>query len=244
MALRARSWEEGQGHGQRAPSRTSLPAQRSECVSVCVLVCVLRRCGAREINYELGACRKSAISMVSHRREFPSPPGSHVPTLGLAGCGWGGVSCRVWRENQVLPVLTPRNLLHPATELPATSALGGVAASVSERCKGSLFHLSCSPRGTLQLHACWTLLALVSPAAPSLAALPVRPCGPSQTMRRCWGRSQRCCSGSATTTLITRQRARRSSTRPHRLCCCRRSTASSCASTATPSSTRFAARGV
>ena len=51
------------------------------CQCVCSCVCVEEVRGAG-INYELGACRKSAISMVSSQGIL-SPPGSHVPILGL-----------------------------------------------------------------------------------------------------------------------------------------------------------------
>ena len=206
------------------------PNVQNMCQCVCSCVCVEEVRGGKSITSWVHAGKRH---LWSHRMTQRIGILLYLPHSSSPPCG----SARF-----------PPSGLHPATELPATSALGGVAASVSKgkrEVQGSLFHVSCLPREARTSHACWTLLALVSPAAPSLrAARPVRPCGPSQTMIRCWGRSRRCCSGSATTTLITRERARRSSTRPHRLCCCRRSTASSCASTATPSSTRFAARGV
>ena len=66
-------------------------SQTFRMFSVCALVCVLRRCGARN---QVG-CRKSHFLLLG---KFPHPPMT-------ASCNW----------------------------MPATSALGGVAVSVSEK---------------------------------------------------------------------------------------------------------------
>ena len=59
------------------------------CQCVCSCVCVEEVRGAG-INYELGACRKSAIYVVvSSHREFSAPPGSHMSRLRfLLGLAW------------------------------------------------------------------------------------------------------------------------------------------------------------